>query len=93
MGTENTVHVTSHEELEFTTAFNRTMVETLESRKKLETGINRAVISRTRRDSSDCESAASWWYCQPPNIKAAFKRASQRIVMDSVHGGREDVRN
>ncbi|KRX18442.1 hypothetical protein T07_13209, partial [Trichinella nelsoni] len=51
------------------------------------------VISRTRRDSSDCESAASWWYRQPPNIKAAFNRASQRIVMDSVHRGWEDVRN
>ncbi|KRY24276.1 hypothetical protein T03_3616 [Trichinella britovi] len=60
MGTENTVHVTSREELEFTTAFNRTMVETLENRKKLETGKNRTVISRSGRDSSDCESAASW---------------------------------
>ncbi|KRX51541.1 hypothetical protein T09_9312 [Trichinella sp. T9] len=88
-----TVHVATHEELELATAFNCPMVETLESRKKLETGKNRAVISRTRRDSLDCESAASWLYCQPSNIKTAFNRASQRTVMDSVHRGREDVRN
>ncbi|KAL1229387.1 Peroxisomal membrane protein [Trichinella spiralis] len=93
MGTKNTVHVTSHEELEFMTAFNRTMVETLESRKKLETGKNRTVISRTGRDSSNCDNAASWWYCQPSNLKAAFNRASQRTVIDSVHRRREDVRN
>ncbi|KRY32999.1 Pro-Pol polyprotein [Trichinella spiralis] len=42
------------------------------------------------RDSSDCDSAASWWYCQPSNLKAAFNRASQRTVIDSVHRRRED---